>query len=349
MWPRVSIIIVNYNSGKHLGSCLASLRRQTYTDYEVILVDNGSTDGSVDLIEKEFPEIVVIRNANNLGFGHACNLGTGYASGEHFAFLNPDTVVAVDWLEHLVRNLTENSTIALVTPKVLLFSCPDRIDTCGNDVHITGLASSRGWGKPAIDYDESEPVCAISGAAFLIPARVFQQVGQLDSDFFLYFEDTDLSWRVQLAGHGCLYVSEACVYHDHTPSDPTPEKYFYLERNRYRTLLKNLRWRTLALLAVPLVLTEVVTWCYALVSGWAYVHSKLRAYYQLAIHLPSLLALRRKVQRLRRAPDRSILRLCTHRLPYTLAADSRAARLAQDVLDPVFRGFQRMCWALVRW
>jgi GT2 family glycosyltransferase len=345
----VSIIIVNYNGGKHLGNCLASLREQTYLDYEAVLVDNGSTDGSVDLVEKEFPEVAVIRNPHNLGFSHACNLGAHYASGKYLAFLNPDTVVTADWLEHLVCALKESDTIALVTPKLLLLSQPDQIDTCGNDVHITGLASSRGWGRPATDYGRPEPVCAVSGAAFLIPARVFYEVGQLDGDFFLYFEDTDLSWRVQLAGYGCLYVSEACVYHDHTPSGPTPEKYFYLERNRYRTLLKNLRWRTLALLALPLMLTEMVTWSYALVSGWAYIRSKLRTCYQLTVQLPSLLSQRREVQRRRCAPDRSILRLCTHRLPYTLAADNRAARLAQSVLDPVFHGFQKMCWALVRW
>lgn len=347
-WPLVSVILVSYNNERHLWQCLTSLETQAYPHCEVIVVDNASTDGGPALVAREFPAVTLLRNADNPGFAQACNQGARHANGHYLAFLNPDTTVATDWLAVLVRALESDPTVGLVTPKILLLDNPDRIDTCANEVHLTGLTASRGWGQPASAYDEPETVCAISGAAFVMSKRVFEEIGGFDGAFFMYYEDTDLSWRAQLAGYICAYVPDAVVYHEHS-TYPSPGKYFYLERNRARMLLKNLRWPTLTVLLVPLLLTELVTWGYALIEGRQYVRNKLSAYRWLATHRPDLLASRRAVQRRRRAPDRRILHRCTYRLPYDLASVSPAARLARWVLDPAFWVLRVLCLALIRW
>jgi GT2 family glycosyltransferase len=346
--PTASIILVNYNGRGYLAPCLRSLLRAAHPGQEIILVDNASTDGSVRYVEQHFPQVWVVRNEANLGFGRGNNRGAQQATGPVLVFLNPDTTVEPGWLEALLAALEADPKAGLATAKILLLDDPARINTCGNDMHLTGLTLCRGMGAERGAFDERAEVGAVSGAAFAIRRDLFDALGGFDEAFFLYVEDSDLSLRARLAGARCLYVPDAVVYHDYALRFG-PGKTFYQERNRHLMLLKALRWRTLLVLAPALALGELVTWGFVLLRKREQVGEKLRAYAWIARHWGQVMAARRRTQALRRVRDWDLLAQSTHRLDYGQVGDGRAARLAQAVFDPLFAVWRRVALALVRW
>jgi GT2 family glycosyltransferase len=348
--PKASIIIVSYNTRSDLGPCLSSLLRTTGPDYEIILVDNASSDGSADYVEATFPGVRVVRNPNNTGFGHANNLGASLAAGQFLAFLNPDTVVEPGWLAGLVDALEADPATGLVTSQLRLLGHPTQLNTCGNEVHCTGLALCRGMGVRADDAAFAEPreVTAISGAAFAMRKTLFDTLDGFDDSFFLYVEDTDLSWRARLAGYKCLYVPSSVVYHDYSLRFG-PHKTYYQERNRYLMLLKSLRWPTLLALLPALLLGEVVTWGFVLLREPRRAANKLRVFGWLWQHRGEIGANRRRTQALRRVTDHALLAPAAYRLAYEQTGDGLVARAAHLVLDPLFFVASRLALTVIRW
>lgn len=346
----VSVVIVVYNARRHLSRCVGAVLAQSYPRVEILVVDNASSDGSADEVAARFPQpqVRLVRAGRNLGYAGGNNLGFAHARGDYVAVLNPDTEVESTWLAALVEALEADPAAGLATSKILLFDRRDRINTCGNDVHYTGLAFCRGLGCPATAFTAATTVPAVSGAAFLIRRDLLLWLGGFDERFFLYLEDTDLSWRAALAGFACLFVPDSVVYH-HYAVRIDPPKTFYLERNRYLLLLQNCRWATLLLLLPALLLTEVLIWGYVLLRGRAHIGAKLGAYRWLLGRRRQIVRSRRRVQRLRRAGDRSVLR----RLDYRLAFDQVAPRPIRAPLrllfDAPFRAWQRVILAIARW
>lgn len=344
---RASIVIVNHNGRTYLERSLPSVLSTLTPGDEVIVVDNGSTDGSADWVSEKFPAIRLIRSQVNGGFGYGCNLGAHHARGRYLVFLNPDTTVVPGWLDALLAPLSDLQ-VALVTPCILRMDHPARINAAGNEVHPTGLAFCRGAGMPVTACMESAEVAAISGAAFGVRRDVWDVLGGMDESFFLYVEDTDLSWRAWLAGYRCLYVPNPGVYHDYALRFGEG-KFFLQERNRYLLLLKSLRWRTLLLLVPSLLLAEVVTWGFLLMYDPRRWREKVQAYLWLLRHGREVRARRREVQTRRRARDRDLLARCTPYLAYEQTGRARAARWAHRLLDPLFGLLYRITLSLVRW
>jgi GT2 family glycosyltransferase len=328
-----SVIIVAYNQRADLARCLASLREST--DAEIIVVDNGSSDGTADYLAGEFPEVRLVRSQENLGFGGANNLAAGQAAGRYLAFLNPDTVVTPGWLGALVAALERDPSAGLATSKVLLLPDPERTNTCGNDVHLTGLTLCRGLGAPRDAFDEPAEVAAVSGAAFAIRRELFERLGGFDADFFLYLEDTDLSLRARLAGYRCLYVPDSIVYHDYRLRFG-PRKTYYQERNRYLMLLKCYRWRTLLALLPALALAEVVTWGFVVLWDRRRFLNKVAGYGWIIRHWSEVMQKRAETQALRRVNDAAVLVQSAWKVPYDQAGSGLAACLARAVFDPLF-------------
>jgi len=346
-----SVIVVNYNSLNDLERLLPSLVADAAASgYEIIIVDNASVDGSAEYVETTYPGVIVIRTRSNLGFGHANNLGARHGTGEYLAFLNPDTVVAPGWLDALIAALRVEPRAGLATSEVRLLGKPDHINTCGNDVHYTGLALCRGLGSQASPLAEDRPVevGAVSGAAFAMRKDLFERLGGFDGDFFMYVEDTDLSWRARLAGYKSIYVPGSVVYHDYELQFG-PHKTYYQERNRYLMLLKSLRWPTLLLLLPGLVLAEVVTWSFVLMRDRKRLGNKLRGYAWIARHWGEIMERRRTTQRLRRASDRALILPSTHALAYEQTGDGFAARAAGRVMNPLFQLVRSATLVLLRW
>ena len=344
---RASIIVVNFNGRQHLERCLRSVLPTISSGDEILVVDNGSTDGSADWVQREFPSVRVVPSPINGGFGYGCNLGARHAQGGYLVFLNPDTAVEKGWLEPLLAALDDRQ-VALATSLILLMDDPERVNTAGNNVHFTGLALCRGAGAPLRALTEPADVAAVSGAAFAVRRSVWEMLGGLDESFFVYVEDTDLSWRARLAGYVCRWVSESVVYHRYALRFGEG-KIFYQERNRYQMLLKTLRWPTLLSLLPALLLTEGVTWGYVLLyqpRRWA---EKLRAYLWVIRHWRELMTRRRAVQAIRRIRDRDLLAVCIHRLDYEQTGAGWVAHWAHRLLDPIFWILHRLVLLGVWW
>jgi len=332
---KTSIIIVNYNGGEYILVCLQSLVNVIDDGVEIIVVDNASADDSPNLIKNAFPDIRMICSTTNLGFGGGSNLGVRYARGKYLAFLNPDTVVEPGWLESLVLALEANPDAGLATSKILLIDDPNRINTCGNNVHITGLTLCRGMGQPADAFPKLDEVSAISGAAFVVRRELFDWLGGFDENFFLYMEDTDLSLRARLAGYKCIFVPESIVYH-HYALRFGFNKIFYQERNRYYLLLKHFHWWTLVAALPALLLAEVIAWGFNLLREPNRMQNKLNAYFSTISNLPDLFKRREAAQRLRRVSDRKLLETLTWRLEITQTGSGLLTHAAELLFNPLF-------------
>jgi len=307
---------VNYNGREHLPTCLSSLFRQTYPNFDVTVVDNGSSDGSVEYLRAHFPQVRIVESAVNLGFGRANNLGIEVTEGEYVALTNYDVEFDPCWLEEMVRAARADPKVGIIAPKILLFDNKDRLNACGLTLQYTGYAFSRGYFRETGDFSQPEVIASGTGCSLLIPRRVLDQVGgfdplfqQLGERFYRSsLEDVDLSWRVQLAGYKVLFQPTAKLYHKYIPKKLSPLRFQYLEGGRWLLLLKNYRWLTLLLLSPALLLAELMAWGAALVKGRAYLLAKARTYEWLLSHFPTILAKREEVQRRRRVDDFLLLR-----------------------------------------
>ena len=239
--PFVSVIIVNYNGSHLLKECLESLSRQTYTDFEIIVVDNGSTDGSVELVKNHFPEVHILVNETNLGYGEGNNRGIMHSKGRYVVLLNNDTKVHHCWLEELIKVAEEDSSIGMCASKILNYDNPEIIDNTGLLMYPDGLARGRGrLEKDRGQYDTLEEVFIPSGCAALYRREMLEEIGLFDEDFFLYLDDVDIGLRARLAGWKCIYVPDAIVYHKYsaTTEPYSPLKAYLVERNRIWIVIK---------------------------------------------------------------------------------------------------------------
>lgn len=212
--PRVSVIIPHWNGRHHLDDCLPSLRRQTFAAHEVILVDNGSTDGSQAYVRETYPEVRLIELGENRGFTGACNAGYAAGQGEIVCLLNNDTEADPDWLAVLVDTFERHPHVGIVAGKMLLFDRRDHFHTAGDYYRVDGIPGNRGvWQADRGQYDREEPVFSACGGAAAYRRAMIEEIGFLDDDFFFSCEDIDLAWRAHLAGWDVVYVPGAVVYH----------------------------------------------------------------------------------------------------------------------------------------
>lgn len=241
--PRVAIIIINWNGRQHLAACLPSLAGQSYRDFEIILVDNGSTDDSLAWVRSHFPQIRILENPSNQGFAAPNNQAIRASQGEFVVLLNNDTVADPAWLATLVAVADHDPAIGMVASKMLLAERPGTIDSAGIALDRSGLA----WGIAAGQPDLPAPpgtvvdVFGASGGAALYRRSMLDEIGLFDEEFFAYLEDVDLAWRAQWAGWRAVYAADAVVYHHHSAtSNRVPHfKSRLLGRNKLWLLAKN--------------------------------------------------------------------------------------------------------------
>ncbi|BAI60310.1 putative glycosyltransferase [Methanocella paludicola SANAE] len=237
MGSLVSVVIVNWNGLKYLRECLDSLFAQSYANREIILVDNASTDGSPDFIRKNYPMVKVIESSSNLGFAGGTNRGIKEAKGELIALFNQDAVADKNWLEILVKAVNSSNDIAAVAGKIFywgdeqerkkVFCTWPKVDP------RKALAYNFFDERPAADVDY------LPGCAMLIKKKALDEVGLLDEDYFLYFEETDWCARAIMAGYRLVYVPDAKAWHVVSGSIGSGAKLSYIMRNRVRFALKN--------------------------------------------------------------------------------------------------------------
>jgi GT2 family glycosyltransferase len=240
----VSVVIPNWNGKKFLAGCLGSLKTQTYENHEIIVVDNGSIDGSCEYIEENYPETTLVRFSKNTGFSVAVNSGIKKAKGTYIALLNNDTVVAPDWLAFMVEALERTPEAGSVACKMLSYEDHTLLDGAGDGYRRGGLPGRIGHRERDFGQFETERfVLGPCGGACLYRRQVFDTIGFLDEDYFAYLEDVDLGLRAQSAGFKCLYVPQAVVYHlgcGTTGSGYSPMVVRLSAQNNINTMVKNL-------------------------------------------------------------------------------------------------------------
>lgn len=212
--PAVSVLVLNWNGAAHLPRCLDALRAQTWRDFEVLVLDNASTDDSADEVEGRWPGFRLVRFEHNLGFAAANNHGAHLARGRWLAFLNNDAFPQPDWLERLVEAAQARPEFAFFASRLVYASDTDRIQATGDVLNISGFAWSRDNGYPlAAAHLEAQEVFSACAAAAMFQRQAFLDVGGFNADFVSHLEDVDLGFRLRLVGQRCLYVPSAVVAH----------------------------------------------------------------------------------------------------------------------------------------
>lgn len=238
--PLVTIIILNWNGSNDTLACLHSLAVLDYPSYEVIVIDNGSTDNSIAAIRASYPHLTLIETRTNLGFVGGNNLGLEYAHkmGVDYALLlNNDTEVAPDFLQKLVDAAETDPAVGIVGPMIYYFDTPKVIWSAGGEVDWQ-YGNTRMIGIGEIDYGQfdgsTRPVDFITGCAFLIKISVYEQMGGLDPRFFAYYEEVEWCVRISRAGYRILFVPQSKVWHKISPlaRESSPQVHYYMTRNR---------------------------------------------------------------------------------------------------------------------
>ena len=246
--PNVEIVILNWNGEEHLRRFLPSVVAAAPEGVGVVVADNGSTDGSVALLEREFPSVGVVRLERNYGFAGGYNRALERIEAEYFVLLNSDVETPPGWLEPLLDCLRRHPDVAVVSPKLLSFRDRGRFEYAGASggfIDFLGYPFCRGRILRSVEcdagqYDDARDVFWVSGAAFCCRADVFRALGGFDADFFAHMEEIDLCWRMQLAGWRVRVVPESRVYHlgGGTLATDSPAKVFYNHRNDLAMLYK---------------------------------------------------------------------------------------------------------------
>ena len=239
--PEVVVVIPNYNGQERLRQCLTSVFRQTYTHFTVVVVDNASSDASCVIVAKEFPQIRLIRNQNNAGWGEACNIGMRAVASRYALVLNNDAYLDDRCLAVMVQALEAHPECSACACRILLWDQPELAEVCGLAIYPDGSSCARGRLEPAAQYNKTEEVFAASGCCALYRRSLFETVGYFDPDFFMYCDDTDIGWRSQLIGLKCIYTPDALVYHSHSQAAGSYSelKAFHVERNRIWVAMKH--------------------------------------------------------------------------------------------------------------
>lgn len=313
MTPKVSIIILTYNGKAHALECLKSLRKISYRDKEIILYDNGSSDGTAEVVKKRFKQVKVIHRKDNIGYCSGTNDAYLYARGKYILFLNNDTTVTKDFLTEMVDRMEQDHTNAIVQPKII-FQKTRKLQAGCTFFTSTGFLYYFGHGKDPNDRKYNIPLQmhSVNGACMLARREVIEKIGLFDEDFFLYFEETDFCHRALLAGYKIWYEPRAVVFHIGSV-DNSRYKYsllvYYATRNRIISYLKNLEMHTLIkALPVHLLFNMLSVFGFVLLGRSENSLSVLKALMYNIIHSRSTWRKRTYIQRyIRQIADKDFL------------------------------------------
>jgi GT2 family glycosyltransferase len=306
--PQASVIIPNWNGAHHLPVCLDALRAQSHPDIEVVLVDNGSTDGSQALVTEQYPEVRLLALHRNLGLTGGNNAGFRAAQGEILISLNNDTEAHPRFVEALTDALAEHPEAGMAAAKMLLFDRRDHIHSAGDGYGVDGIPFNRGvWQCDEGQFDEPGWVFGGCGGAVAYRRSMLDDVGLFDESFFMYCEDVDLNWRAQLAGWRCWYTPESVIYHKLSATGGGSVASYYTGRNTLWVIAKNypaalLRKHWARVLRAQGTITRDA------LRAWRGEAARARLRGQLAglLGWPRMLNQRRTIQSTRRVPDEYI-------------------------------------------
>jgi GT2 family glycosyltransferase len=268
--PAASLVVLNYNGRNWLSGCLGAIAAQRGAPpFETLMVDNGSTDGSVGAVRGVWPAVRVIETGKNLGFAGGNNAGAREARGAWLVFLNNDTVPEADWLARLHAEAAAHPEYALITSRLVFMDDPSVVDSAGDGYLRAGGAFKHGHGGRADDFASSREVFGACGGAFMIRREAFEALGGFDPRFFMNYEDVDLSYRARLRGLRTWYAASAIVRHAGSGSlgAVSSAAVFYGQRNLEWTWIKNTPPGLLASTALPHVIYSLAGVAHYIAAG----------------------------------------------------------------------------------
>ncbi len=322
-FPLVSIIILNYNGLEHLKTCLDSVLSTDYPNFEVIVVDNGSTDGSVEFIKNTYPSVKLLRLSRNIYTAGGYMAGVLIAKGKYVAILNNDVEVDRNWLKPLVEALEKIPWAAAADAKYKNFFDRRRFDdtaAAGRWIDYFGNNYTRGANE--LDFGQYDKITYIFAAQTIFKRDILMKIGGFDTSYIFGYEDIELCWRLNLAGYKVLYVPQAVIYHksgattrDKQTRRLKPELFYLNKRNRLITLIKNYSILN-AMIALTVTLLEyyLSMWYFFVSRRKVYGLQLVRAIWYVFKNLRKIIKKRASVQQLRALPDKDIKKLM---VPYS--------------------------------
>ncbi len=301
MKRSTAIIIVNWNGENYIEECLSSLEEQTNKDFDIFFVDNDSSDSSLAIAQKH-KSLKIIESGGNFGFAKGNNIAISHAielGYKYIALINPDTVCDKDALKFLIKAVGAKN-VGGVQSKLKIYGT-DTINTTGNELHYLGFSYCGNYKEPDNkDLITHTQIGVASGAAVIFKSSVLEKSGLLAEDFFMYQEDTDLSWRIRELGYDIIFEPRSVIYHKYN-FGRNKNKFYYVERNRLIYILKNYQLKTLVVLSPVFIITELLMIIYALIDGWP--SKKVSGYIYLAKHFGEILKERKSIQSSRKVSD----------------------------------------------
>lgn len=315
--PKTAVVVPNWNGITDLPACLDSLQAQSYAA-TIIVVENGSVDGSVEFIEENYPKVVLLKQPKNLGFAGGVNVGIRHAIEHDYSYValfNNDAVAEKDWLKNLVHTLEENSGTGIATCK-LVNAGNTHIDSTGDIYTVWGLPYPRGRGETISEaYDEDTAIFGASGGASLYRISMLEQIGLFDEKFFAYYEDVDISFRAQLAGWKILYAPQSTAYHQ---ISATGGKIKGFATHQTMKNLPILLWKNIPLKYAPVVFPRLFL-AYWLMVASAFTKgngiSAIKGNLAWLGLIPHTYRERRRIQKSKTVSDEYIWSIITHDLP----------------------------------
>ncbi len=317
--PLVSVIVLNYNGMRFLETCYASLMKTGYHPVEWIMVDNASSDESVEYIRANFPSVTVIQSGENAGFSRGNNIGIRAAKGKYIVLLNNDVRVEPGWLTPLVGEAEADGSVAALQPKIRSMIDDGYFEyagAAGGMIDKFGYPFLRGRVFDVIEkdqgqYDNGCDIFWASGAAMFLRAEVLTETGLLDDDFIYHMEEIDLCWRIHLAGYKIRSVPGGVIYHFAGGTLPSGSyrKLYLNHRNNLFMLFKNLHWTSVMKRMSVRFCLEGINAAVALAKfDWTWFWAILKAHAWFWTHLPMMARKRRIVQKQRRVSDKSVFK-----------------------------------------
>lgn len=334
-FEKVAIGVITYNGEHLLEECLSAIKSQDYPEYEIMMVDNDSTDRSVDLVREKFPEVKILQMKENRGPNPARNAAIREANTRYVLLVDDDAVLTPDCLRILMKARKEYSDVAICHPRVVLYDDRTRIQYDGTRIYYIGAVIVRNSGASIHHVSKRTiPVSVVSGLAMLVERDKALQVGLFDEDYFFGWEDSDFSFRMTISGFKCLNVPQAVVYHKMKKRGLSEA--FYQIRNRWYFVLKNYSSRTLFFLWPILLVYELGLLLFLTMKGVLFVY--LRANFAVIKNFGKLMRKRKEVQALKKVSDGEVLCAGDFYIREDLM-EKRYLKLGKSILNRIFNWY----------
>jgi len=323
--PKVSVIIPHWNGIDVLSECLDSLKKTSFTSFEIIISDNASTDGSQNWIKENHPTIHLIENDTNFGYAGGCNIGSEIARGEYLIFLNNDTIQNSDWIDHLVGLMDKNKLIAATQPKLLNYYENTTFDYAGGsggymDLLCFPFARGRIFLEQEKDrgqYDNAQKCFWASGTALIVRKKLFLEAGKFEDIFFAHMEEIDLCWRFQAMGYEVWVEPLSVVYHKNAVSLPmhSQKKYYLNHRNSLIMVFSNYSFPLSIYLGSLRLIFELIACIYAIYKfDFNHLTGILKSVIWLVLHPLQIIKKRKRFKSIKKVSDKKILETLTKNL-----------------------------------